>query len=87
MDMDALNFVSEMAGAAIVVFIIWLALLVLGIICIVLYIRVASKGIKALDIYISKNSGRPNYPGGQNYYNPHQYQTSNPPPANPQNHQ
>lgn len=67
---------GELAGISIVTIIITLAYLALAIVCIVLFIKLATRGIKALDIYISKNS-RPFYPGPQNPYNGPQ------PPNNP----
>ncbi|MEL7568263.1 MAG: hypothetical protein AAGU27_25780 [Dehalobacterium sp.] len=36
-------------------FLIWLALIGLGVYSLVLFIKLAHRGIRALDIYISKN--------------------------------
>lgn len=58
---------GQLAGLGFISLILSLAYLVLIIICIVLFIRLATRGIKALDIYISKNS-RQFYPGPQNPY-------------------
>lgn len=69
------------AGLGIFLVLMYLGILGISIYCFILFIRVAHRGIKALDIYINKN-GRPSYPpqnfnnqayyGGQNTASPGQ---------------
>jgi hypothetical protein len=47
------GFILQMIG--IVNLIVWLSIIVLGIYSFVLFIKLARRGIKALDIYIGKN--------------------------------
>lgn len=42
-------------------FFLYLALVVLGIMCLVLFIRVANRAVKALDIYIDEKTNRHRY--------------------------
>lgn len=84
--MEILNLTAELTIVTIVLSIICLAFFILMVVCIVLYIKVTRRGIKALDIYINRNS-RPYYPGGQNYYGSPQDQNPqqvNPPVQKPQ---
>lgn len=45
----------------ILVMLIYLVFIVLGIVCIVLFIKLARRGIKAFDIYIDEKTNRPPY--------------------------
>lgn len=45
-----------MGAMGILVFLLYIAFLGLGIFCTVLFIKLALRGIKALDIYIGKNN-------------------------------
>ena len=54
MEVDiTMNFIAGPGVAIIVIYIIFLGL---SIYCLILFIQLAQRGIKALDIYISKNS-------------------------------
>ena len=54
--MKHLSRIIPFAGVGIFVFLFYIVFLVLGIYCTVLFIKLAHRGITALDIYISKNS-------------------------------
>jgi hypothetical protein len=43
-------------GISLIIVLLYIPLLVLTVYCIVLFIKLANKGIKALDIYLSNNS-------------------------------
>lgn len=81
-EMDIFSLGGRMAGLAVILLIFYLALIALMIVCIVLFIKVTTRGIKALDIYIGKNS-RPYFPGPQNYNYGQQYLNQNPRPTSP----
>lgn len=84
--MDAYSpFGGLAAGLGIFLVIIYLVIFGFSIYCIVLYIKLANRGIKALDIYLSRN-GRPNYPNPQNYGGGSYYaRPNNTPPVPPPN--
>lgn len=78
--------IAQLAGGiSILSVLLALVYLAVIIICVVLFIRLAIRGIKALDIYIYKNNNA-FYQGQQNPYNPsHQYPNQNPPPSDSNN--
>jgi hypothetical protein len=43
-------------GISLIIVLLYIPLLVLTVYCIVLFIKLANRGIKALDIYLSNNS-------------------------------
>jgi hypothetical protein len=65
------------AGIGMLTFLFMLAMMVLYIYMFVLFVRLANRGIKALDIYISKNSPQ-GFPGGPMAHN--QFYGQQPPP-------
>lgn len=75
-------FGGLIAGLSIFLVIFYLAILVLFIYCTVLFIRLGHRGIKALDIYINKNS-RQYYPSPQNFNNPYNQNQNTPAPNTP----
>lgn len=65
--MDGLNPLAPVtAGLGILLILLYLAILGFYIYCVVLFVKLARRGIKVFDIYLGKNS-RPFYSNPQNF--------------------
>jgi len=50
------NTMGNAMGISLIIVLLYIPLLVLTVYCLVLFIKLANRGIKALDIYLRKNS-------------------------------